>query len=272
LPVLPSDDALLMRAGIADLPAVDEGLFRNGSWLRRVSAEPALLFGGGRALLLEVAHPLVAAGVAEHSAFRSDPFGRLTRTLDALHAITFEERSAALAAARSVERVHGRVRGELACDVGPFRRGTPYSGRDPQLVFWVWATLADTARRVYEHFVAPLEEAAVASWYADQSAIARLLGVPPELLPPSHAGFQRAFGAVLESETLTVGAQGREIADAVLRLAGGGPVRLVTAALLPARLRAAFGLAWDDERAERFRTLAVSVRSLRRSAAERAGC
>ena len=74
---LPADDAeLLAFAGLSDPPPPDEGLFRRGCWLRRVSAEPVLLFGGGRALLLEIAHPLVAAGVAEHSSYRSDPFGR----------------------------------------------------------------------------------------------------------------------------------------------------------------------------------------------------
>jgi uncharacterized protein (DUF2236 family) len=261
--VATNDEALLARAGIGELPDPSEGLFREGSWLRRVSAEPALLFGGGRALLLEVAHPLVAAGVAEHSAFRTDPFGRLGRTLDAMRAITFEDRAAALAAVRGVERVHACVHGRLRRATGPFPQGTAYSGRDPELVFWVWATLADTALAVYEHFVAPLPVEAVDAWYADQAAIARLLGVPAALLPSRHAGFREVFDATLESDTLTVGAQAREIADAVLRLAGRGPVRLVTAALLPARLRADFGLAWSEESAERFRRLGRSVRDLR---------
>jgi uncharacterized protein (DUF2236 family) len=66
------DDALLARTGIDPLPPEREGLFRNGGWLRRIHSESALIFGGGRALLLEVAHPLVAR-VAEHSNFRTDP-------------------------------------------------------------------------------------------------------------------------------------------------------------------------------------------------------
>src|SRR3989475_11664523 len=117
---LPADvDALLARAGIdASIPA-REGLFRERGWLRRVSREPAVLFGGGCALLLEVAHPLVAAGVAEHSDFRRDPFGRLQRTLAAITAIALEPRPAALAAARAVASAHERVRGELAEAIGP---------------------------------------------------------------------------------------------------------------------------------------------------------
>src|SRR6266850_3474055 len=111
--LLADDDALLAHAGIdAALPA-GEGLFREDGWLRRVSREPAVLFGGGCALLLEVAHPLVAAGVADHSDFRRDPFGRLQRTLAAITALALEPRSAALAAARGVARAHQRVHGAL---------------------------------------------------------------------------------------------------------------------------------------------------------------
>jgi uncharacterized protein (DUF2236 family) len=94
------DDALLAHAGIDRSLPVREGLFRENGWLRRVSREPCVLFGGGCALLLEVAHPLVAAGVAEHSDFRRDPFGRLQRTLAAISALALEPRDAALAAAR----------------------------------------------------------------------------------------------------------------------------------------------------------------------------
>src|SRR5260221_7804043 len=118
------DDALRAHAGIdASIPA-REGLFRERGWLRRVSREPSVLFGGGCALLLEVAHPLVAAGVAEHSDFRRDPFGRLQRTLTAITALSLEPRDAALAAARGVARAHARVRGRLDVEVGPFAAGT----------------------------------------------------------------------------------------------------------------------------------------------------
>src|SRR5688572_13767070 len=123
------DDALLAHAGIdASIPA-PEGLFRDDGWLRRVSREPAVLFGGGCALLLEVAHPLVAAGVAEHSDFRRDPFGRLQRTLAAISAMALEPRSAALAAARGVALSHERVRGRLGEAAGRFAAGTNYHGR-----------------------------------------------------------------------------------------------------------------------------------------------
>jgi uncharacterized protein (DUF2236 family) len=263
-----SDDELLALAGIRDLPPAREGLFRDGSWLRRVSSERVLLFGGGRALLLEVAHPLVAAGVAEHSDFRSDPFGRLQRTLDAMSTLTFADRERALAAARRVESAHERVRGVLGESLGRFPVGTSYDGRAPDLVCWVWATLVDTAWIVYQHFVAPLDGAAREAYYADHCVLARLLGVPADRVPPDWAAFRRYFDGMLEGDALCVGSQAREIAESVLHppsgLGGAGTVRLVTAGLLPERLREAFGLPWDEDRAARLAALEASVRGLRR--------
>jgi uncharacterized protein (DUF2236 family) len=270
--VLPQDDDELLRlAGLENAPPPHEGLFRDSSWLRRVGAEPALLLGGGRALLLEVAHPLVAAGVAEHSNFERDPFGRLQRTLDAMRAISFGDRRSALAAARAVERAHLRVRGRLAAATGRFPAGTPYSGRDPGLVLWVWATLVDTALKVYERFVEPLPPDALAAYHADQAVVARLLGASSDGVPRDPAGFRRYVDGVLASDVLAVGEQGRAIARAVLDpaqpLPAAGLMRLLTAALLPERLREAFGLAWDAERAARLEALVSSVRSLRRRGA-----
>jgi uncharacterized protein (DUF2236 family) len=268
LAALPSDDdALLARSGIADLPPPEEGLFRSSGWLRRIHNEPSLIFGGGRALLLEIAHPLVAAGVAEHSNFRGDPYGRLQRTLDAMGTIAYGDRRAALAAARSVERAHGRVRGVLAADAGAYRAGTPYHGRDPELVRWVWATLVDTALAVYACFVETPSPDACRSYYAEQCGIGRLLGVPPELVPPDHEAFRKWFDETVASDALCVTPISQEIAAAVLAppggLSDGGRVRLITAALLPERLRDAFGLAFGEPERARFEALCGSVRSLR---------
>ena len=265
---LPADDAeLLEGAGFDPRTAADESLFPADSWLRRISGEQAVLFGGGRALLLEIAHPLIAVGVAEHSNFRTDPFGRLRRTLDAMGAIAFGSRSRALAAARSVEQAHRGVTGCLDRDVGTLSAGTPYSGRDPDLMKWVWATLADTALVVYERFVEPLSERARDLYISDHSRMAQLLGIPADLLPESHAAFRSYFDAMLEGDHLTVTATARDIAECVLEPPVRDPatatVRSVTAAFLPDRLRAEFGLRWDERRAAKMEALVRSVRELR---------
>jgi uncharacterized protein (DUF2236 family) len=262
------DDAeRLRRAGLTPRPDPSEGLFAEGCWLRRVSREPVLIFGGGRALLLEVAHPLVAAGVARHSNFRADPFGRLQRTLEAMSRIVFDERAAALAALRAVERAHAGVSGPLASDAGPFRAGTRYSGRDPELVLWVWATLLDTALAVYTRFVAELDAEALAAYYGDQRCLARLLGVPDALAPRDWGAFRAWYAGMLEGDVLSVTDEAREVAQAVLhppaQLPGAGLVRGVTAGLLPPRLREAFGLHWDAKSAARLERLSASVRALR---------
>ena len=271
---LPASDAeLLALAGVSEDLDPAQGLFRDGCWLRRISAEPVLLFGGGRALLLEVAHPLVAAGVAQHSNFRADPYGRLKRTLDAMSALTFRDRDSALATARSLSQSHERIRGTLSRGAGPFPAGTPYAASDPDLVRWVWATLVETSAVVYEAFVAPLSTAALEAFYADHAVIARLLGVPPDRVPGSWSDFRAFWEDVLSGDTLSVTADGRAIAEPVLDPPGGGrnarTVRLVTAALLPGRLREAFGLAWDDEAAARYAALSDSVRRLRTTAPRR---
>ncbi len=269
-PLPEDDDVLLALAGVTDLPAPDEGLFRDGCWLRRISSEAVLLFGGGRALLLEIAHPLVAAGVAEHSSFRTDPFGRLQRTLEAMSAITFKDQAAVVSAVRSVATAHVPVRGRLAQTAGPFAAGTRYSGRDPELMRWVWATLVDTAWVVYERFVGPLDVDALGSFYGDQRALARVLGVPAEILPARWADFRSYFDSMLESDELTITATAREIAKVVLNppgAASSGPlVRMITAGLLPERFRTGFDLPWDAEQMDRFDSLTRSVRARRSTA------
>src|SRR6266850_7190672 len=87
------------------------GLFAEDSITRRVNRENILLLGGGRALLMQLAHPKVAAGVDEHSDFRANPIRRLRRTVLMTMAIVFGERETALAAARAVNQTHARVKG-----------------------------------------------------------------------------------------------------------------------------------------------------------------
>lgn len=267
---LPERDEILLRHAQPGGPAPDaRGLFPDACWLRRVSGSPVTIFAGGRALLLEVAHPFVAAAVAEHSAYRSDPFGRLQRTLAAMQAMTFGEVPAALAAARGVERAHARVAGILPDAAGRFPAGTPYSGRDPEAVRWVWATLADTAWCIYERFVEPLPPEACEAYYADHCVLARLLGVPAELVPDDWSAFRRYFDGMLDGDTLAVTPRARDIARHVLEApdpATGRLARSITAGLLPPAFRVAYGLDWDAEREARLDALVASVRALRERA------
>jgi hypothetical protein len=108
----------------------DPGLFGPGSASWPILAEPAAIVGGIRALLVQLTHPLAMAGVAEHSAFRSDAIGRLRRTSGYVTALTFGTTREALEVTRLVRRAHAGVRGHA-------RDGRPYAADDPHLLAWV---------------------------------------------------------------------------------------------------------------------------------------
>src|SRR5256885_8879827 len=153
------------------------GLYSEDSITRRVNRENILLLGGGRALLMQLAHPQVAAGVDEHSDFRTHPIRRLRRTIRMTMAIVFGDRETALAAARAVNQVHSKV------------QGANYDARDPDLLLWVYATLADTALVTYETFVKPLLPGERESFHEEFRLLGELLGIPSEQFPRSSGEF-----------------------------------------------------------------------------------
>src|SRR5437763_6926244 len=142
----------------------DAGLFGPGSLTWRVNREGVLLLGGGRALVLQVAHPLVAAGVAQHSNYREDPWGRLYRTLDIVTTIVFGTSEESEEAAARLHRVHSRVTG-VADD------GTAYEANDPDLLMWVHAPLVDTSLLVYTTYVGTLTQAEREAYYQAQKLL-----------------------------------------------------------------------------------------------------
>ena len=87
------------------------GYFPPGAPIRRIGAESVLMLGGGRALLMQAAHPLVASGIVEHSDYSADPWKRLGRTLLALYTVVFGTREEADRTGAIVQAVHRPVRG-----------------------------------------------------------------------------------------------------------------------------------------------------------------
>jgi uncharacterized protein (DUF2236 family) len=254
--------------------AGDDGLFGPDSVTWRVNRENVLgAFGGARALILQVAHPLVAAGVGEHSNYRKDPWDRLFRTLDAVTSIVFGTPEEAAEAARRVWNVHGKVRGTAPEGGGPHPKGSPYNAHDPDLALWVHATLVDTAMLVYDRYVAPLSIADRDGYYEEQKLFAEMFGVPRERQPATYAEFNRYFDEVVENH-LAVTDVLRDVVDATLvkpelplplrplRPAAAGGARLLTAGLLPARLRDELGLGWGPARARLDRAGRPLVRTL----------
>jgi uncharacterized protein (DUF2236 family) len=238
----------------------DPGLFGPESVTWRVNRERVMLLGGGCALLLQLAHPLVAAGVADHSSFKADPLQRLNRTLNATLAMIFGTHAEAERAAAQIRAVHGRVRGTLAEKTGAFEAGTSYDAADPELLLWVQATLVDTSMRAFELFVGPFVGDERARYYDETKVTARLLGIPDEVLPATYEAFARYYDETLRDADIAVGRVGHDLADHVLRprlplvprpaLAWASAF---TIGLLPTTARHKYGYRWTAARERSFR-------------------
>jgi uncharacterized protein (DUF2236 family) len=228
-------------------------LFPDDAVIRRVGREGALIMGGGRALLLQLAHPSVAQGVAEHSGFESDPLTRLRGTLEATYTIVFGTDEAAARTAASVQAVHEHV------------TGVGYRANDPALLCWVNATLTDTALRVYRNLIGPLSERDAARYYEESTLIAEVLGCPRDAQPADLAEFREYVHDMVH--TLEVTDTARTLARSVLHprlpLVAEPPlalVRFVTVGMLPRPLREQYGFQWDGHRKRALRVGTTATR------------
>ncbi|HZV74911.1 MAG TPA: oxygenase MpaB family protein [Conexibacter sp.] len=243
----------------------DQGLFGPQSITWQVNREAVLLLGGGRALLLQVAHPSVAAGVAQHSGYREDPWGRLFRTLDVTGRIVFGDAQTAAEASRQLQGVHRHVKGTVA---DGRMAGATYDAADHELLLWVWATLVESALLMYTRYVRPLGVADVEAYYGEQKRFLAACGAPAETAPATFADFTAWFDQMVE-DVLEVTPAARDVATAVLRPRQLPlPLRpvfdalnVVTVGLLPSTARERYGFAWGPRRE---RLLGASTAAVRR--------
>jgi uncharacterized protein (DUF2236 family) len=218
------------------------------------------MLGGPRALLMQIAHPAVASGVARFSDFPADAFARLWRTLDAMLAVSFGDTRQAERAVEGVTTVHRRIRGRAP-------GGEPYRAMDPELLLWVHATLVDSALVVHERFFGTLGESDRDAYVREMGRQAERFGVPAESLPRSARAFQAYVGESLDA--LEDSAVARALAPPIVLppvpLALRPVARfqeLVTVGLLPARLREDYGLRWTAFRAQALRASQASIRAV----------
>jgi uncharacterized protein (DUF2236 family) len=218
-----------------------------------VNRENILLLGGGRALLMQLAHPKVAAGVDEHSDFRAHPIRRLRRTIRMTMAIVFGDRETALAAARGVNRVHAKVEGH------------EYHALDPDLLLWVYATLADTAIVTYETFVKRLLPPERDAFHQEFKLLGALLGIPHERFPASVRDFDEYLDGMVASGPVRVDDRARDLVAQIMkprvRLLPGPvmlPLNVITTGLLTPALREQYGLPWGRAQQRAYK-LAVAV-------------
>jgi uncharacterized protein (DUF2236 family) len=239
----------------------------------RVNAERVVLLGWSRAILLQLAHPLVAAGVYEHSSFRATPWAaaaRLHSTVRAMLALTFGTDAEREHALHGIRTIHRRVHGRLEAPVGIFPAGTPYSAEDPALVLWVHLTLLESIPLVYELFVAPLT-VAERDEYCDGAAwIALALGANAAEVPRTWNDTQATLSRTFASGAIAAGPQARELGAAVLAPRIGSFIppaswlnRLITVGLLPPAIRQQYGLPWEPGHQKTLERVISSVRAVR---------
>jgi len=239
----------------------------------RVNAERVMLLAWPRAILLQIAHPLIAAGIDEHSTFRDGRFtaaARLHHTVRAMLSLTYGSVAAREATIATINAIHKRVNGTLPERAGPFPAGTRYSAEDPALLLWVHATLLDSIPLVYDRVIRPLSPAERDEYCREAAWVPRALGAG-DGVPESWAALQEYMIRVHESGVLTVSSQARALADAILSPPFATMVwpaayvnRLVTIGLLPAGVRAQFGYRWGSAQQRRMAWALSLARQARR--------
>ena len=237
----------------------DPGLYGPGSEAWRLNREAMLLLGAGpRALLMQIAHPAVAAGVDQHSDFRADPWRRLAATLQSYLTIVYGTTSVARAEIRRLNALHRAI------------VGAGYSARDPELSMWVHATLVDSTIVAYDAWIERLARDRRAAFYLETRPIGRAFGVPDSLLPPDLDAFEAYVEAMLAPDgPVQVSPTARALARTVLHPPLGPLARWLPSApgvasifarvppaaydwtlwpavaLLPPTIRAGYGLSWS---------------------------
>jgi uncharacterized protein (DUF2236 family) len=254
-----------LGAGSADPVA---GLFGPQSAVWSVARHNAVMLGGGRAALLQLAHPAVAWAISDHSDVKVDPLGRFNRTFSNVYDMIFGDLHTAVTAARRVHTIHTHIVGEIGEQVGRFQSGDAYRANDPAALLWVYGTLMQGAVQGVELVGRPLEPAQLEAFWRDSKRFAGLFGLTEADLPERWTDFERYMEQTMASNLLGVGEPATAIATALLsaRSRTLSPFfrwyRAITAGLLPERFRRAYGLAWGRREQAVF---AASVRALKSS-------
>ncbi len=236
----------------------DIGILPRDAVARRLNRELFVALGSTAAVLLQVAHPLVAAGVDQHSDFRRDPFGRFHRTANTSLDAVFGSTPRARRALRRIDARHVAVRGTA-------EDGRRYRAQDPQLLLWVQATLVLTSLRWYELVAGKLPPADRQRYWDEGKVFARELGVPDDLFPPTIGDLERYERDMLETAVvpnITSRLVARTVTHpfAALPDALYWPTDVIAAGLLPPPLRSAFELRWGTAERLFFRFVIEALR------------
>jgi uncharacterized protein (DUF2236 family) len=246
-PVSP-DDLNALLAQLQQLPGeAAQGFFGSHSTTWRINRESAVFLGAGRAALLQLAHPWVAAALQQHSSLMHDAIGRFHSTFRVIYTMLFGTRAQALAASRQLYRVHTFIQGELLQSVGAYPVHEHYAANEISALRWVFATLVESAIFAHDFALPALSAAHRESYYRESQRMANLCGIPPQALPSDWAALQQYTASMMQSDNLGVSDEAKRMGQAVL--AGVGTwvraprwYRALTAEWLSPSLRAGFAL------------------------------
>jgi uncharacterized protein (DUF2236 family) len=252
----------------------DPGLFGPGSVTWEVLKEPLLILVGGRALLMQAAHPHVAQGAIDHSAYAEDPFGRLMRTYAWAGTMAFGTTAEARRASAGVNRLHQKVTGDLPRKhaTKKVKGGSHYSAMDEDLLLWVHATFIDTILESHDRLVGGLTTVERDRFVREWEPVGRLMGVPDRLFWPDFATMRKYVNAQLDSGFAKPGEGSRLVSrtithpplPTVLRPLFESMV-FVSIGFLPPQLRRGYGLPWTPAHEAAHRSLELFFRTARKT-------
>ncbi len=246
-PVLPQDLELLLSELQSSPGNAGEGFFGPASITWQVNRECAVFLGAGRAALLQLAHPWVAAALQQHSSLMNDAIGRFHSTFRVIYTMLFGTRAQALAASRQLYAVHRYIQGELPAGLGMYGRHDHYEANEVTALRWVYATLVESAILAYDFVLPPLSGPTREIYYRESHRIAALCGIPSALLPPDWTALTVYVAEMMDSPRLAVNEPAMRMGQAVLsgvgtRVRAPGWYRALTASWLSRDLREGFGL------------------------------
>lgn len=246
-----------------------------GSVTWKVNREIIVIAGWGRAILLQLAHPLIGAGIGDHSSFRgslASGFQRLVSTVGAMLSLTFGTEEEAIATAARINGIHDRVSGRLDESVGPLAAGDRYSAHDPALLRWVHATLLESIPLTYDLVVGRLSSEERDRYCAESVIMEPLLDIPDGLLPRNGSQLDAYMRDMLSGGRIVVSARSRALARGLLFPPGWRllwpifrPLQLMTIGTLPAAVREGYGFSWTSRDARALNRWAAAFRALLRA-------
>ncbi|WP_063746692.1 oxygenase MpaB family protein [Catenuloplanes japonicus] len=242
-----------------------------GSVVWRYFGDSRNMLLGPPLLVLQVAHPVVGAGVLQHSNYRDEPWQRLIRTYLSLSTLIYGGRRGAARESARLRHMHEKIKGVDG-------QGRRYHALNPEAYLWVHATLVQGGVDSHRIFGRPLTDAQTAEYYAEMRQVGLLLGLREHHLPADWAGFRayyddrvlhrlednQAVWDVIDSVRRPK-KPWRHVPDVVWRPLGAATGRLaflVLAGALPQVMRDRLGLSWSTDQERRLRRFARLVRIL----------